>query len=128
MEHHTLGPVQFYSLGERKPQETLHLLITLTSKYDYPPGLVIHASQQEDRQKPVAKIVYSKDSVEPILGPLLLATVLEGGVENEGTDGRDLASGDPSLWSECKFQNQGKRWPMSVSGTSIRWQSVANSR
>lgn len=46
----------------------------------------------------MAKIVCGKDSVQPIIGPRLLAKVLKASIEDEGTDRRDFADGNPSLW------------------------------
>jgi hypothetical protein len=72
--------------------------MTLTSNYNDPPSLLVHASQQKKGKEPVAKIVRSKSSVESIIRPRLFTEVLEAGVENEGTNGWNLANGDPSLW------------------------------
>lgn len=45
----------------------------------------------------MAKIVCGKGGVESIVGPRLIAKVLEASVEDEGTDRRDFAPGYPSL-------------------------------
>lgn len=76
----------------------MHLLMALTSDYNDPPILLlVHASQQQKGEEPVAKIVRSKGSVESIIRPRLFAEVLKASIEDEGTDGRNLANGDPSL-------------------------------
>lgn len=74
--------------------------MALTSNYDDSPSLLVHASQQKESEEPVAEIVCGKGSVESIVRPRLVAKVLEASVEDEGTDRRDLAYGNPSLWRE----------------------------
>lgn len=74
--------------------------VALTHDPDFndPPSLLVHASQQKKGKEPVAKIIRSKGSVETIIRPRLFTEVLGAGVENEGTNGWNLANGDPSLW------------------------------
>lgn len=74
-----------------------HSLVALASDYNDPTILLVHTSQQQKGEEPVAKIVGGKDSVQPIICPRLLAKVLKASIEDEGTDRRDFADGNPSL-------------------------------
>ena len=68
------------------------VLVRLASYDDDPPSGLIHTFEQQQRQKPVAKIVRAERGVVTIGSPRLLSKVLEACVEDEDANRRDLST------------------------------------